>query len=76
MKEDDEKIGCTRALRKVWSQVPPIFGGRYVIALVKKETGKNYMDTTVMRKMRYLRNREEINYECINKEKSLYRKIL
>lgn len=73
--EDHEKVGVVKALRKVWPKVPTYFGSRHVKRLVEKETGKNYMDSTVTRKMRYLRGRGEIGYECTDIQRSTYIKL-
>lgn len=75
MWEPKGEISVRSAILKVWDKLPETFGSRQIKKMVEKEARAHFMDTTVMAWMRKLRNKGKINYECINRQDSIYRKL-
>ena len=64
------------AIRVAYEEVPQKFYGTWIIAKVKRLTGRPTMhDDSAKRKMNLLRAKQEINYICLSVIDSYYQKL-
>ena len=69
------KVSCAQAILNIWKEVPIVFSLRYISAAVRKETGVDFMDTTVSSALRKLRRQRKIDYFMENTLLFYYRKV-
>lgn len=75
VEQEEETLGALRTMRKVWDKVPDIFTIRKLQKLVNSRAEKNYMDSTISRRLRQLKKNGEIGYKCLDIKRGLYRKL-
>ena len=75
-----KSYGLKRTVKRVYDEMPEEFHATALISrvrvqLIRDGKEKRPFDSTILRKLRWLRtNEKSINWVCINNETSLYKK--
>ncbi len=67
--------GCKEAILKVWDAIPAVFSSRYVAKAVKSLAKVEFLDSTVTRSMRELREQGKIKYVVKDRSLGAYQKL-
>lgn len=76
-----KSYGLTRTVKRVYEEMPEEFFATSLISrvrvqLIRDGKEKRPFDSTILRRLRWLRtNEKSINWVCADKEKSIYKKL-
>ncbi len=69
------QYGCKEAILKVWEAIPVIFSSRYVARAARSLAKVEFLDSTVTRSMRELREQGKIKYVVKDRSLGAYQKL-